>query len=651
MNDNVVVVWNILFENNRHLLTAYNNAVAEKISKQCSLYNSNWIFRVPPEYLITFTTCKRLDLFSQTLNSIMNHWTDISMVQKWVCVDDNSSNADRKIMRYKYPWIEFYMKTDDEKGHRNSMNILWNKLAELQPKFWIHIEDDFLFYHEDAYITKSVNVLKCAGVSGIKQVVFNPNYAEGIKNHDVKGGCEILLPTLVNGGGKIQLHQHHYNQVNYKNCHYWPHYSFRPSIIDVKTILSLGNYDSENTFFELDYAKKWYENGNQTAFLDRITHKHIGRNTDEINEAVAPNAYQLNNECQFEEGQYINVAGKNVPIKVVNLERRPDRKEQMIKQFAEYEMPEYTFFKAVDGKELIPTQEMYMMFKNNDFANRRGFIGCALTHIKLWNELLGDPVNEYYIILEDDIRINAGLYNNNINNINNINNKIADIFNELSDGFKTKDLVFLGYHIHSHIRNGVSAIYDIPITNPANIAIRECNKKIYIGGTFGYTINKNGAKKLIEYINKNGVKNGIDYVMANHVEGLGIYETQPSLVFSEWLDIDNGINMGNNLSHIDTDIQRDVSTLDFSKLIKCNEEYIFIENKDQIGNDSYRLTGVDNDVYTMMEKCSSDEKVVGFNTLGFFKHTIVELTESAFFRPNVDGIYIKKQIYKKMGRL
>jgi len=57
-------------------------------------------------------------------------------------------------MKEKYPFFDFYMKTNEEKGHRKSMNIIWDKLNELKPKYWIHLEDDWLFFKEDAYITR-----------------------------------------------------------------------------------------------------------------------------------------------------------------------------------------------------------------------------------------------------------------------------------------------------------------------------------------------------------------------------------------------------------------------------------------------------------------------------------------------------------------
>ena len=46
---------------------------------------------------------------------------------------------------------------------------------------------------------------------------------------------------------------------------------------------------------------------------------------------------------------------------------------------------------------------MFSLFERNDFNYKKGVIGCALSHICLWNKLINDTENDFYIILEDDI--------------------------------------------------------------------------------------------------------------------------------------------------------------------------------------------------------------------------------------------------------
>ena len=91
--------------------------------------------------------------------------------------------------------------------------------------------------------------------------------------------------------------------------------------------------------------------------------------------------------------------------------------------------------------------------------------------------------------------------------------------------------------------------------NPSKkIEIKELNKKLYIGGYFCYSINKNGANKLLKYIQQNGIKHGIDY-LNKIIPNLNNYEICPQIVFTDWNE---------NGKKIDSDIQNSYDTFDFS---------------------------------------------------------------------------------------
>jgi len=255
--------------------------------------------KMSPRVVITFTTCKRFDLFQQTVNSILNMWTDINMVDYWFCVDDNSSEEDRDKMQKEYPWIDYYMKSPAEKGHRPSMKIIWEKLNEIRPDYWIHMEDDFLFHTPGSYVHKPMQMMIDSRNSGynVRQILYNRNYGETIRDYNIQG--HKILRRMTH---EVALHQYKAGgNFDYGNCHYWPHYSFRPSLIDVAAILTIGNYDTPNQFFEMDYANRWMQMGFLSGFYNHLTNRHIGRLTSERNDQTQNNAYELNNESQFVE--------------------------------------------------------------------------------------------------------------------------------------------------------------------------------------------------------------------------------------------------------------------------------------------------------------------------------------------------------------
>lgn len=503
VNDKTEKIWTILLEKNKRILT---NPIK---------YNYKQVLF--PKIIITFTTCKRLDLFKQTVNSILNTWLDKDRIDYWYCVDDNSSKEDREYMIRNYSWIKYYMKSEKEKGHRMSMNIIWEKLKELKPKYWIHMEDDFLFYKKMNYIEESIKGLELTNDNNVKQILFNRNYGETIRDYRIIGH-EVKNNDIV-------IHNNKEGIFVYNNCHYWPHYSFRPSLIDVETILKLGNYDSDNTFFEMDYAKRWTEEGYKSGFFNYLTNQHIGKLTSD---KTTPNAYILNNESQF----------NNNYIKIVNLKRRKDRKEYTINIFEKENITNYEFYEAVDGNELELTNEIIELFQGNDFGNKKGVIGCALSHYNLWKKLIEDKETNYYLIFEDDIQEYYKL-----------NQTIKEYQNEM----KEKEIIFFGYSMFEKDRN--KEIYNSKIDE---VKITKLEKQKYIGGTFMYSINKIGAKKLIDYISKNGIKHGIDYII-KIAPNLESYEVKPQIVFSEWNE--NGKN-------IDSDIQNISNSFDFTSYTK-----------------------------------------------------------------------------------
>jgi GR25 family glycosyltransferase involved in LPS biosynthesis len=600
-------IWKILFNKNRKTFTNF---------KKFNHTNNN-----KPTFFLSFTTCKRFDLFKQTINSILNNWLDIDKVDYWFCVDDNSSETDREYMKKLYGWIDYYMKNENEKGHQKSMNIIWNKLNVLKPTYWIHMEDDFLFFDKMNYIEHAIKGLELLKSDNVKQIVFNINYAETIDNYAIRGD--------INKHNGFAIHDHKYGDFKYSNCHYWPHYSFRPSLVCVDTILKLGDYTYDNNFFEMNYAKKWYNNGYRTGFFEKITHIHTGRLTSERNNPDILNAYQLNSETQFDnitlkiedivEEEVKKEKTIMYDIKVLNLERRQDRRKEIETILNKGKITKYEIVNSVDGNKLTPTNELMNLFKGNDFQSRCGVIGCALTHYNLWKQLIEDTTYDYYVVMEDDTNISSN-FQNQINDLKNV-------FNE-------KDLVFLGYHMYDNHRELFKDKYEVL---HEDIKIENLNKPIYVGGSFSYTINKNGANKLVKYIQKNGIKHGIDYLM-KICDDLDSYETQPQLSISKWVDTID--------SKVDSDIQLNFEVLDFSEFENklLDDKYTFIKGVDQADNDLYYHGNRNNLEYINISE--KDKLSVGFNTLGFFKKfiDINKLVKSPYFREE-DGTFVKKSYY------
>lgn len=302
---------------------------------------------------------------------------------------------------------------------------------------------------------------------------------------------------------------------------------------------------------------------------------------------------------------------------VINLERRPDRKKNIEKLFSEIE---YNFYPAIDGKKLKGTSEIYNLFKGNDFKWRRGVIGCALSHYNIWNSLSKDEKFESYCIFEDDITLS--------------NNFSQEILNKCKDFVISNDIdvLFLGYHMFKHIRHNLNHIYN----SDNESTFHTYKKNLYIGGFFGYIISKKGANKMLKYIENNGIKHGIDYLIKINND-LNVYECQPFLVKSDWVDNPN--------SGIDSDIQKDFEYLKFDDE-KFNEiveisgtKYKFYRGLDSPGDDYKRIRTTD--IHQIEQIARNEEHCLCFNSLGYLKNKISKLEKSPWFHPLNDGLYVK----------
>jgi GR25 family glycosyltransferase involved in LPS biosynthesis/glycosyltransferase involved in cell wall biosynthesis len=563
-----------------------------------------------PKIFLSITTCKRYDLFSKTMNSLLRTWVDLDAVDYFFCVDDNSAEADRSFMRSSYPFFDFYMKGPEEKGHRTSMNIIWAKLAALRPTYWIHLEDDWLFFKSGSYVRDAVAFLERAEPAGIHQVLYNRNYAE-LYDWDLNGGAPIP------GESRFIVHLQS-DSIPGRSSGYWPHYSFRPSVIRVAPLLTLGNYDSPNTFFERDYADRWTAAGYRSAFFDDIRCLHIGKLTSD---KKGQNAYALNNESQFDSSsgsspnpELVITELVKTQIFIVNLKRREDRKTAMGSLMAEHGIKSYRFYEAVDGLELQWSPELLSLFAGNDFGSRRGVLGCALSHYRLWQQLVSSAAEEtQYVILEDDITVRPDFKGRLEAAIRYATEKPV--------GEKPVDILFLGHHCWNEA--------DRVRVSPSEGAAIAFQPEKYVGGTFGYLITKRGAAAYLDYIKENGIRHGIDMLVKKLPAGTRIEVMAPHIVLSEWDRSAIG-------QPVDTDIQND------PRFLSLKQGWTFHPRVDSIGNDiCHKEEKGAHSVELLMKACLDISGSVAFNTLGFVKSSVaLPLVASPYFGSG-DGIYIR----------
>lgn len=127
---------------------------------------------------------------------------------------------------------------------------------------------------------------------------------------------------------------------------------------------------------------------------------------------------------------------------VINLDRRPERWEYMTAHLQQRGLQRFTRVSAVDGRALPPDSLDLLTPRAREIIRRGrrwhheemhelGSVGAALSHLGIWQRL-ADTVDERWLILEDDIRIE-----------DNLENVVGRARAELPGQF---DALFLGHH-------------------------------------------------------------------------------------------------------------------------------------------------------------------------------------------------------------
>jgi len=458
-----------------------------------------------PLVTFTITTCKRYDLFEMTINSFLNCCLDLNKIDRWFCVDDNSSEEDRAKMKEKYPFFDFYFKNSSEKGHPRSMNIIRNQVTT---PYIFHLEDDWKFFRKANYVSDCLYVV--SQDPNIGQCLINKNYAELFSDNELVGGTTVFAPL----NQIYTIHQHcatneEYEEFNKmyegrKNCAYWPHFSFRPSLLKKSILDKIGEFDEKISHFELAYSMMYKNSGFISAFLPGVFCVHTGRLTSQRNDASKANAYTLNKEKQFDKTFQIP------PIFVVNLDRRTDRMKKL-------KIPvEYTRYPAIDGLRITPTERLQRIFDGNDYDMRAGMVGCALSHLSLWIDLVYSD-KEFFCILEDDVETTPGFAE-----------KLEHVLKNLE---KDWDVCFLGHHLWKKYKT--EDYYDKNRYPDLEKWDKATSLKFSMGGTGGYLISKKGALSLLEFIDKTGMTNGIDTMIQKAGDLVNLYYCRPHLIYTE----------------------------------------------------------------------------------------------------------------------
>jgi GR25 family glycosyltransferase involved in LPS biosynthesis len=217
---------------------------------------------------------------------------------------------------------------------------------------------------------------------------------------------------------------------------------------------------------------------------------------------------------------------------VINLDRRRDRLDSFRAAHAGTPWATAERWPAIDGRSLVLTADLARRLAPNDFFWKKSVSGCALSHIGLWEQLIGDSEADAYLIFEDDARVSM------TQRMNSTGASAADNDARVSMNYpaaspvpyappQDADIVYLGGilpHNRATIDRALAGLS--PATNPffrTGPTIHFC--------AYAYILTKAGARKLFDIIAaRGGIYTSIDLLMSQNAGcPLNIYCYNPMI--------------------------------------------------------------------------------------------------------------------------
>ena len=206
------------------------------------------------------TTCKRLHLFFQAMDSVFENVTDVGLLNRITCCDDNSSEEDRRAMKERYPDIEFIFR-DGDKGQHVSIRQLYAR--EKGPHFTRCM--NIINRHPEV---TSVVLRRCNGEEHEDE--FGKYY---IKQYDPEERKRLYEEDKIDYG------------FDWKNGQpIWPGWSTNSNVQLVAPLKEIPYPDYQH---EYRFAEAYHVAGYRVAYIDKWLARHIGVGDE-------PSAYDLN---------------------------------------------------------------------------------------------------------------------------------------------------------------------------------------------------------------------------------------------------------------------------------------------------------------------------------------------------------------------
>jgi len=228
---------------------------------------------------------------------------------------------------------------------------------------------------------------------------------------------------------------------------------------------------------------------------------------------------------------------------VINLDRRQDRKENFLKAHPDLK-GHVRRLAAYDGLKLSLTPSLCRLFKTNDFFWKKAVMGCALSHLKLWNMLISEPPDiQSFLIMEDDARLAPGW-----------REAWTTAYKSLPAGW---DCVYLGGILPPNrgaFANSLERVGPGLCKVAPNKIFGQKEPNTYFHFcAYAYVLSRRGAEKILgSILERDGYWTSADHMVCNRVDKMNLYVLDP-LVAGASQDDDPAYQSAqfNNFSRVD----------------------------------------------------------------------------------------------------
>jgi len=205
--------------------------------------------------------------------------------------------------------------------------------------------------------------------------------------------------------------------------------------------------------------------------------------------------------------EHENFAPRIGEVHIINLARRKDRLERFKTNHAWFK--KVCLLPAYEGKAITLTPSLAHLFAPNDFIWKKAIMGCALSHLSLWNDLAMEAEScENYLILEDDVKFQPDWLSK---------------WNEASKHIpEDYDVLYLGGVLPPNKPVYVGAVEPINSfwgrIKPNQIFGQRDPTRYFHFCNYSYILSRKGAKKIMEMLSSKGYTTSADHMICNRMD-------------------------------------------------------------------------------------------------------------------------------------